>query len=282
MAFKKIITSKNFAGVFGQEYPEPPLVFFIHIPKTAGTSFRRELEILLQPATNVYPDYTKTDEPIRFQRPELVRELNKRDDLQELRLATGHMPYSEARNISGRPVALLTFLREPVERMISDYRYQLSDAHPMKEIARKRWTDFEAFVSHQSTSNKMYRFLAMNNHEPVDEVISRLEEKFLFVGILEKYELCFRFITETLGLQSNPNVYANRALPNNKAQTEFSDSIMARMAEQNDKDYAIYNHFKSLWEKQEEQILTILDQKNRFSVLRSAKKLRSEWRRWRS
>jgi hypothetical protein len=94
--------------------------FFIHVMKTAGTTFVRQLQQQF-PAEAIYPtrgiDWTSpTDVDAYINIPRL---LSISDDRRaQVQIYTGHFPFMVCDLIDPEPVAL-TVLREPVERTIS-------------------------------------------------------------------------------------------------------------------------------------------------------------------
>ena len=112
---------------------EPMLrdVVFVHIPKTAGTSLRNMLVAALPAAakifhyhdatarisgtfTNAFTSDLLTPEKLRAHRGTLPRD-------QQL-LVCGHYPVSSLTS-AFHPASFITFLRDPVDRVVSNYRY---------------------------------------------------------------------------------------------------------------------------------------------------------------
>src|SRR5580700_2574026 len=92
---------------------EPPLVFN-HIPKTAGTSFRSILYSHF-PSSEIAP--ASHAGALHTLKPE-----------QRYALFAGHFTYSEITPIA--PCAIhITFLRDPIARVISQYRNWHDPAH---------------------------------------------------------------------------------------------------------------------------------------------------------
>ena len=54
---------------------------------------------------------------------------------------------------------LITMLRDPAVRMISDYRYQTTPAHPVHREFVERFPTFEDYLATEWTRNRMFRFL---------------------------------------------------------------------------------------------------------------------------
>jgi len=87
-------------------------VAFIHIPKTAGTTFNTIIEPLLAGLSSC-PEYFLTG---------LVQ--SDLDDLRKFQFFRGHFPYALFSEIIFPEGFIgLTFLRDPVERTISNYRF---------------------------------------------------------------------------------------------------------------------------------------------------------------
>lgn len=107
-------------------------VFFMHIPKTAGTSVRlaieehfSESEIVpdLAAANGNYPPYEVLADAVR-------------DRTDQIKLLRGHYPYC-ARNILDDPVTIVVF-RDPMKRTISTIRHVLRHGpHPVDFVLSK-------------------------------------------------------------------------------------------------------------------------------------------------
>src|SRR5271155_2663578 len=92
-------------------------VVFLHIPKTAGTTLTHILQ-RSHPARLVCKSTGMPEQlDALMEMPAEARAA--------LSLVTGHFPYGIHRHFA-RPVTYVTFLRRPVDRVISAYYYALS------------------------------------------------------------------------------------------------------------------------------------------------------------
>jgi len=176
-----------------------PAVFFLHVPKTAGTSLRRIFEHHYPPPELVllYPPFNEAD---------LVRVR------QELRhggkVVYGHLTVA-IRDALGVPGKFVTLLRHPVDRVVSYFRHNLGHANAEHhEVAKSGITlaDFvDQRVTHE-TNNHMTRILAGHpGREPLDDdrvlerALHNLENEFLFVGLAERFEESLQLMHDRLG-----------------------------------------------------------------------------------
>jgi len=145
--------SRFVADMFGRRKSNTPL-FFIHIPKTAGTSFR-EAAISQWGQTRVWSDYGNTQHTSPIVR-ELIHQQSDyfgfQQQLEEsrIRLLSAHAPVRYFRRIF--PAAqLVTLLRDPVSRTLSHYNTART---------KQGFTgSFEAFCSIDEHQNVQSRYL---------------------------------------------------------------------------------------------------------------------------
>ena len=131
----------------------------IHIPKTGGTSFWRVLEHVYSPETvqRVFPGDYEGKEAFPIERG--------------TRALHGHIRYKDLGAFFDLPadVKLVTWLRDPTDRVISNFHY-LVERGEMKE------SDLLEYAARKSARNRMSRFLR-----------SADLEDFFLVGILEEF-----------------------------------------------------------------------------------------------
>jgi hypothetical protein len=111
-----------------------PIFVFVHLPRTAGTSMRAVFRQAFTREEIFFVEEFLPVEAERFGGPSSMLANLPRTARDRLRLLAGHQPVALARRIFDRPVHYLTFLRDPIERVVSDYFYCRSEvdnpAHP--------------------------------------------------------------------------------------------------------------------------------------------------------
>jgi hypothetical protein len=166
-------------------------VIFVHIPKSAGTTFNRIMDWEYNPLRV----YSLNGRYFRksYQRLTGLR----RQHLGRFRVFKGHMPFGLHRVLPQRST-YLTILRDPVDRAISEYHFAIDDRfHPDRHAVRK--LSLEEFVRTYAPSNaqtKMiagqstaYDFLAGEcTPEMLRVAIDNLRHRFAFIGLSERFE----------------------------------------------------------------------------------------------
>lgn len=224
---------------------------FVHIPKTAGSSLSQELRAVIPPYRNICltdDQYRRTDlvgtefwdqliPPIEAM---LIQNAKK-----PFRSVSGHM-FARHVEIIRKAVdraRLFTFLRNPIRRFVSDYNYQRSELHPSSEAFVARYPSIETYVDQCGEHNKMHEYLSIARDEPVDELISRVQEQFAFVGLVEMYPLSFNVLMRLFGENYLPTQRIRIGEP---AYESVAPSVRERIAELNALDHAIYDHFHGM------------------------------------
>jgi hypothetical protein len=132
-----------------------PLLCFVHVPKTGGTSLQVVLE---NPTRNGHPEARPV---FHIGHPgDAARFLSLPSADQDRHLGVfGHMPFGIDRHV-GRPVRYITFLRDPIERTLSSYAHVLRQLdHPHHAEAAGLGIAWTALPSNlQSTALADYDF----------------------------------------------------------------------------------------------------------------------------
>ena len=220
---------------------------FVHVPKTAGTSLRAELAAILPPDINIHVDYTDTSRSFSDRLDDAVAHFLEQAGLRGIRFASGHIVARHIARIAQHlPLArFITMLRDPVARVVSDYRHQGSARHPGAEAFRRRVPDLDAYLATRGEMDKAALHLVPRDilaKGGAGACIAHVTRQFAFVGIQEMYDLSFRTVTALAGRQQAPRLRAN---VNEDADGggDVSAEMAARIRALNPLDSALYDHF---------------------------------------
>jgi hypothetical protein len=181
--------------------PASPLVF-VHIPKTAGTSLRAAIEqIYGRKSVYVCSNFKDLE---RF-------ETMSPDQRARYRVLSGHVPFG-AHSLFPSPALTITFLRDPVERILSLYSYMRSEpTHPLYERARAPDFTLRALFEElrlPQVNNGQVRFLAgleastapfgACDRTALDAAKHNLAKGCVAFGLVERFEESMTMLSRAL------------------------------------------------------------------------------------
>jgi hypothetical protein len=249
--------------------------FFVHIPKTAGSSFRRELADVLRPNHNVHVDRSRQGQPHGQKLIAATQAFNQRLKERPCRFASGHVPITmlAAHVDIWRDLKLITMLREPGTRVVSDYRYQTTPAHPTHREFIERFPTFESYLSAPRMRNRMFNFLRPSQKATLDECIAFIVERFSFVGVVEMYPMSVRLVTRLMEQERSPSRYVRKTVDNEFNQVEVTPELLEQVRELNSLDVALYDYFYAKLRDVRDQVFTIasVETENQPNALGMAK-----------
>jgi hypothetical protein len=247
-----------------------PILAFVHIPKTAGKT-------VLTMLAAAYSKEGVQDAGNYGRNPARVgRKLTMPSKLRA-RVLAGHVPYGVFREHLSSDTRYMTFLREPVDRVLSHYYRHLHRWRPKVQRSprreqhrletpgkvrpdRKPKADSieEALVEMRmpELNNFATRFLcgytAPSEELPATALDNAKENltRFAFVGIQERFEESLALLQRTLGLGQVP--YTNRHVSSgNRRPTveETSEDQRALIEECNELDAELYRFGLGLFEE---------------------------------
>ncbi len=230
--------------------PAYPLVVFLHIPKTAGTT----LKVTLQ---NNYPGkrmiWLKTaPPPHEDQILEAMRNSSK-----GLQLIAGHTRYG-VHEIIATNAAYFTFLRHPFSRIFSFYHYILTTAHhPYHETLTKSGGTFLDFLNNPDSPevlNQQTRLIAGCGTAPhetgrkeLELAKTHLREKFFMVGLQEQFDESMALLKLTLGLKDV--AYMTQKVNKSKPVLSLDEDVKEAIKRTNALDLELYEYGKELFDE---------------------------------
>ncbi|CAK0751191.1 conserved hypothetical protein [Gammaproteobacteria bacterium] len=227
-----------------KHYPKRELYFMImislHLPKTAGTSLRQVLDRRFGP--NLLADYG--DLPINTPRPKReLTALAKGARLGWIGLPGAiqcvHGHFLPLKYLAlGQPTVFVTWLREPVERLISHYHFWMRVQNPdglpalHRRVIMEQW-DLERFCLGPELRNLYHQFLFGFPRRRLD-----------FVGIVERNAhdfpiFCRRYLGEDM-VDGLPQLNMGK----NPEERYLKDGTLRRRIEAwHAKDMALYQYY---------------------------------------
>lgn len=200
----------------------------IHIPKTAGSNFRvqmhRHSKLI---GVNLEGDYDDYFVGLRDAARQRIAELASPG----LNFMSGHYRYRDVKDIARSlpvEVSFVTFLREPVSRLLSDYFYSISTAHTSQSAFVNQYPTFETYLADGGQINKQLTYLQPAINATVADTFESLENDFAFVGITEHFETHFEELRIALNLPKTPPSHSNTGLKSDERYQvgqQFKDQI---------------------------------------------------------
>ena len=222
---------------------------FHHIPKTAGSSLTRELNASLPPYRNVFADHLFPEGGNRHDAlMESVEAFLKADGKVHYRSASGHLRIPHLKRIQEHfdNAHLFTFLREPADRLISDYRYAKTPKHPVYKEFAERFPTIEDYVENSGSQNKMWKYVAPSSFDASEKSLERIFNRYAFIGTLETINEDWAFFTSLFGCPKMMTSRVNVTEKQKNNEVDSEASLRARIRELNQKDYLLYDRVSAI------------------------------------
>lgn len=207
-------------------------IISIHIPKTAGTSFRLLLQSMLG-ETNVL----RVDYPLLKQRLRVNGERSQERAL-DAPVIHGHFNFKALSKEVELPsgAKLITWLRDPVERVISNYYYlkerledELKEEGKGLNILSKMMRSMEEYAAQDINRNIQSRFL-----EGLDL------DDFFFIGLTECFKEDCEQLCQMLKWPHPPIPEVNKTA----SKRRVSESVRSFIRSNNERDVELYERVK--------------------------------------
>lgn len=228
----------------------PPLLenlIFLHIPKNGGNTLHSILKRIYQEDTIFDIEVINNT---RLNTQEFI-DLSQKERA-KIKILKGHMLYGLHTHLEG-PSKYITFLRKPEDRIVSFYKYVLSQPqhYAYKTIKEQSFNEFVATSSYGEVHNAQVRWISGLEHETpanmLEKALENIDTHFAFVGLLEAYNTSLLLLSKLYGWGIPYYKYGNRGVQKqltvdpqtrdliiqyNQADQELYDSIQERFKEQ--------------------------------------------------
>lgn len=224
------------------------VLYFPHIPKTAGMTFRTILEDQFH-SRDVCPATLNAQ----------LKEYSQAD-YEKYRLFRGHITYVDIPQIlAHKNLLLVTVLREPIARVISHYDYirrMPGDPH-YEAVKEMSLADFaqELPVGRLGKNVQTYYIAKLAqfdlNHLPPDEVFDIAKQqldRLAFVGILERFQDSLFLLSYIFGWKPIMNSRRENVAKEKKSKEEIPASTIDLIKQNSLLDIELYRYAKELFE----------------------------------
>lgn len=215
------------------------LIVFMHIPKTAGTTLRLLIDQNYK-IWEIYREYRQV--PMKVKIPANVKCIQ------------GHQPFG-FHDILDRPHTYLTMLRDPIQRVISEYYYiRAANAHDPyigEKIAKENMSLFDYVSSLDEkillrTRNMQTRYAAGSltlHNINLEKAKENLCNYFSVVGITEMFDQSLMLMKKEFGWEdvSYKKRVVNVDRPRN---IQYPKELIEKIKENNELDIMLYNWAK--------------------------------------
>jgi len=227
-----------------------PLIIFLHLPKTAGTTLARIIDRQYDSIAILSLYGSMLGEELAT---------IPQNQMDRLRIVTGHL-YFGAHAFSSRPGTYVTMLREPIDRVISHYYFVRHEpSNYLYDLARKMsLKEFVESCGKQEPNNDQTRLLAGRGHtvrfgicsdEMLDIAKRNLTEHFAVVGISEEFDRSLILMKRILGWR-NP-FYSKQNVGQHRPRKEDIPLETLRVIEtHNTLDIELYRYAKELFQEE--------------------------------
>ncbi len=236
---------EDFVSMFRQE---DGIIVFQHVAKTAGSSVAREFGSIKRGFLLQWD-----------QMQESWQQFLQEYQAGHVDHVRGHLWFHHINDLRKRqiPHRAVCFLRHPVERLISHYRYDRTPANPNYQNVRARYPTFESFADHIG-ENFMIRMI-VGRCDSAEQAITRIQQRFAFVGVTERYHTSMVVLMNCLGRHYKIKPKANVTESNQvDASVEISDSFRTELLKRNAVDLAVFEYFEKQYKELGEQVLAYL------------------------
>jgi hypothetical protein len=191
---------------------DPPIVIFLHLPKACGTTLTKLLRRWFTPG-EVFAADRRNPAELRS-----ALEARAAQTSPPLRLIVGHAAFG-LHEVLDRPAQYITVLREPVERLLSNYRYvQRTREHRLHAEVSSGALTLKEFAARFSDLQTRYLGGATGRLPDAGTLVrakENLRRHFAVAGLADRFDESALLIHRAFGRKlrgfSSENVGGNRA-----------------------------------------------------------------------
>lgn len=238
-AQKEIVDTRGTAR--GPDRVEP-IPLFLHIPKCAGSAIGKMFDEKVGP----WGWYKTIERPIDgYRDPKFAYGANN----PKIKMIQGHFDIRFL-DVMRRPYKAFTFLRNPVQRVVSHY-YFIREAKENNYLSGGRLSLGDVFATEHATEYENFQVRSLCGKPAgkltdadLAQAITAVETRFAFVGRVETLNQDAPALAELFNLRNSvlEHVNVTRSRPFLSA---ISKADLAKIEKNNEFDWALYDHVAS-------------------------------------
>lgn len=208
---------------------------FVHIPKTGGTTLN----------SAILGKYWQ-GKPDEFYRHILDDKTSNSGDIFDPNLNDKYLGKS-----------IFMFVRNPIDRMISEY-YFIKERKEFMDLIKPKPMNFEAYINSRQTQNYMIGFLKGKRmydlkfvtEQDLSDVIAAIEKLDIKVGIFEKYNDSLAYFSKELNLVLPKEMEVKRITLKRPKMDELDQATTSLIVEKNQLDVQLYDYCLKRFQKE--------------------------------
>lgn len=225
-------------------------IVYLHIPKAAGNS---SISYIKDIRPKAYPiDWRNIDES--WNNFIKVNETEKYD------IVSGHFNYNHISKLknSNTKATYITFIRHPIERFISQYKYMYTKAHPDHVDFREKNKDFGKWVL--GRKDNIMSLILVGGARSIRDILRKIDDNYSFVGISDYYNTSMNIISTALDTKFKLSERKNVTNISEAPKIELSQKLYKELCHRHSLDLQLYNFYKDKYSKIADKLIGLQSQ----------------------
>jgi hypothetical protein len=223
---------------------QPDAIYiFLHIPKSAGTTFRYHIENNFA-ADEILGLYNADEH--RMKRDDVFAKVSALTPQQRrrLRVIYGHEVHYGIHELLERPARYVTFLRDPIDKTISFYNYRMQQGIRKQQVDASRLPSFEEWLRsspgmHDGMLGDLVKYGFAEGNDVSQPALRALMDKFYYVGTTENFDEDALFLYHEMGIR---RFFRDQNKSQRFLAPEDVDRVRPLIAEKTPLDRKLYDH----------------------------------------
>jgi len=216
-------------------------LIFLHIMKTGGESIRKLIQ----------DNVPKSDFLIKNEALLNTADLNTSVNI---KYYMGHSTYGIHEKLKFKNFKYITMMRNPVERVISNYyyiksnpthvSYNIVNSYSLKDVLSRRGE-----LRNEQYKKMVYQY---TNKTSLKNYIETIEKNFLFIGLFEEFDESVTYIAKILGVKDYVIPHKNKN--SHITKREIDEDTINAIINYNQHDIQLYNLIKKKYQYYKDKI----------------------------